>query len=74
MYLGVHTNFKALTWWEWLILAIVLLAQSIFIFQDAQKRGARAWLWGLYGLTSCPTALVVYWVCVMRRRKTKINP
>jgi uncharacterized membrane protein len=62
-----------LTWWQWALLGVVLLTQSIYIFQDAQKRGAKAWLWGLYGLTSVPTAYIVYWVCVVRKRKPKIN-
>jgi hypothetical protein len=71
MNLGVHTDVSSLTWWQWLLLAAVLLGQSLFIFRDAQKRGARAWLWGLYGLTSCPTAYLVYWFCVMRKKKSK---
>jgi hypothetical protein len=65
-----HADFNELPWWGWVLLGAVLLAQSIFIFHDAQKRGAKAWLWGLYGLTSVPTAYIVYWFCVMRRRKT----
>ena len=60
-----------LAWWEWLLVAAVMLAQGIFIFQDAQKRGAKAWLWGLYGLTTCPTALIVYWLCVIRKNRNK---
>ena len=62
-------NLNELTWWQWVLIAVLLLGQGIFIFQDAQKRGARAWLWGLYGLTSFPTALIVYWFCVVRRKK-----
>lgn len=68
---GFHDDLTVLTWWQWLLMAVVLLGQAIFIFQDAQKRGAKAWLWGLYGLTSCPTALIVYWFCVMRKKKNK---
>jgi len=64
-------NLSELTWWQWVLIAVLLLGQGIFIFQDAQKRGAKAWLWGLYGLTSVPTALLVYWFCVMRKRKSK---
>jgi hypothetical protein len=68
---GAHSDFSVITWWQWIIIAVLLFGQSIFIFQDAQKRGAKAWLWGLYGLTSVPTALFVYWLCVMRARKKK---
>lgn len=68
---GYHNDIYTLTWWQWVLIAVLLLGQGIFIFQDAQKRGARAWLWGLYGLTSCPTALIVYYFCVMRKKRKK---
>ncbi len=60
-----------LPWWQWLLVAAVMLTQGILIFQDAQKRGAKAWLWGLYGLTTCPTALIVYWLCVIKKSRKK---
>jgi hypothetical protein len=64
-------DFSVITWWEWVIIAVLLLSQGIFIFQDAQKRGAKAWLWGLYGLTQVPTPLIVYYFCVIRKYKKK---
>lgn len=69
-----QNDISVITWWQWAIIAVLLLGQGIFIFQDAQKRGARAWLWGLYGLTSCPSALLVYWFCVIRKKKNKSKP
>ena len=60
-----------LAWWQWLLLAAVLLCQGILIFRDAQKRGAKAWLWGLYGLTSVPSAGLVYYFCVVYRNRKK---
>jgi hypothetical protein len=62
-------DLSSMSGWGWVLLAVVLLTQSIYIFQDAQKRGAKAWLWGLYGLTSVPTAFLVYWFCVVRKKK-----
>ncbi len=39
----------------------LLIAQATWIFNDARKRGEKYyWLWGLYGLTNVPTALIVY--------------
>lgn len=60
-----------LTWWQWLLAAALLLAQGIFIFRDAQKRGAKAWLWGLYGLTNVPSVLIIYYFCVIYRNRKK---
>ena len=51
--------------WLWGCIAVLLLAQGAWIFRDAQKRGARAWLWGLYGLTNFPTSLIVYYLLVI---------
>lgn len=65
------TSETTLTWWQWALIFVLLFGQALFIFRDAQKRGAKAWLWGLYGLTSVPSAFVVYWFCVMRKRKSK---
>lgn len=59
--------------WLWillgLLLAIILLSQSVFIFRDAQKRGVFPWFWGLWGMMQTPTPLVVYYFVVMRRKK-----
>ena len=44
----------------WGILVIVLLAQGIWVFNDAAKRGMNKWLWGLFGLLNTPTNLLVY--------------
>lgn len=38
----------------------ILLAQAIWIFQDARKRGENQWLWGIMGLINCPGSLLVY--------------
>lgn len=39
----------------------ILLVQGAWIFSDARKRGEKYyWLWGLFGLMSCPGSLIVY--------------
>lgn len=51
----------------WLILiAILLLIQGTWIFQDARRRGRFPWLWGLWGITGFPTPLIIYWFIVVR--------
>ncbi|HWI65026.1 MAG TPA: sigmaY antisigma factor component [Symbiobacteriaceae bacterium] len=61
---------RELTWWQWVLVALLLFTQATWMFLDARKRGARPWLWGLIGLTSCPGALLWYWLAVIRRTRT----
>ncbi|MDF2927387.1 MAG: hypothetical protein K0R57_6301 [Paenibacillaceae bacterium] len=44
----------------------VLLAQGLYLFIDARKRGRYPWLWGLWGLIQAPTPLVVYLIVVRK--------
>ena len=40
---------------------LLVLIQGTWIFLNARKRGEKYyWLWGLLGLTSVPSALIVY--------------
>lgn len=64
-------HYSQLPIWAWLLLAILMLSQSTWIFRDAQKRGVFPWFWGLWGLIQCPTPLVVYYFVVIRRHKKK---
>ena len=59
----------------WIIVTIVLLLllQGTWLFLDAGKRGKWRWFWGLWGLTSVPTPLLIYLFFVRipnKRRKT----
>lgn len=56
-------------WYGWAAVAALLLTQATWIFLDARRRGARAWLWGLIGLISCPGSLLLYWAVVIYPRK-----
>ncbi|MDP9701607.1 hypothetical protein J2T16_004551 [Paenibacillus intestini] len=47
-------------------LAFLLLFQGTWIFLDARKRGRFPWLWGLWGITSVPGPLLIYWLVVIR--------
>ncbi|WP_440112621.1 sigmaY antisigma factor component [Paenibacillus sp. QZ-Y1] len=58
----------------WLVvIAVLLLIQGTWIFQDARRRGHFPWIWGLWGITGFPTPLVIYWFVVIRsdRRLSK---
>lgn len=58
----------------WIILITVLLAQSIWIFLDASKRGENKWLWGLFGLLNTPGNLLVYLIVTRMILKPKPCP
>jgi len=60
-------DLRQIPWYGWVLIAAILLTQATWIFLDARRRGARAWLWGLIGLTSCPGALLLYWLVVIRK-------
>lgn len=46
--------------YAWIIIAVILLVQGSWIFNDANKRGMNKWVWGLFGLLNCPSNLIVY--------------
>jgi hypothetical protein len=44
-----------------IILIPLLIAQAVWIFRDAKKRGGKYyWLWGFFGLLNIPESLIVY--------------
>ena len=44
-----------------LIAAPILIAQAIWIYNDAKKRGSKHYfLWGIFGLHHAPGALIMY--------------
>jgi len=50
----------------WVLLGVLLLSESTWLFRNAQKHSKYPWLWGLWGLTSFPTPLVVYLIVVRK--------
>ncbi|MFZ7133251.1 MAG: hypothetical protein ACOWWR_12935 [Eubacteriales bacterium] len=55
----------------WILIIFLLLAQGVWIFKDAQKKGIFPWLWGIWGLLNFPTPLVLYYFVVIRRIKKR---
>lgn len=55
-----------------IILAIpILLAQGIWLYIDAKRRGTYAWAWGIVGLIQFPTPLLLYYVFIIRKDKRR---
>lgn len=54
----------------WVLLAILMLSQSTWLFLDARKRKSMPWFWGIWGLIQCPFPLIFYWLIV---RKGMLN-
>ena len=44
----------------WILIAVILTSQGLWMFNDARKRGMNKWLWGFFGLLNCPSNLIVY--------------
>jgi hypothetical protein len=49
-----------------LLVAIILLSQSIFLFLDARKRSHNYWLWGIVGLIQAPMPVLFYLIFVRK--------
>ncbi|MDQ8738914.1 sigmaY antisigma factor component [Paenibacillus sp. LHD-38] len=55
---------KVMPIWFWVLLIIVLIAQSTWLFIDARKRESMPWLWGIWGLIQVPMPLIFYFLIV----------
>jgi hypothetical protein len=49
-----------------IIVAAILLLQSIFLFLDARKRNHNYWLWGIVGLIQAPMPTLFYLLFVRK--------
>ncbi|AJY73622.1 hypothetical protein [Paenibacillus beijingensis] len=47
-------------WYLWVLLCLVLLIQSTWLFVHAGRKGQRRWFWGLWGLIQVPMPIIVY--------------
>ncbi len=57
-----------------ILVAIILLLQSIYLFMDARKRNHNYWLWGIVGLIQAPMPTLFYLIFVrkiFRKKKRK---
>lgn len=44
----------------YILIAILLISQSLFLFFHSRKHGHLKWFWGIWGCLNAPTPLVVY--------------
>lgn len=58
--------------WAWPLIALILLGQAAWIYRDAQARGEKKFLWGLFGLLNFPSSVLVYLI-VTRALARKIE-
>lgn len=63
-------NPNPVPWPLYILLAVLLFSQALWIFHDARKRGENHWLWGLLGLLNVPSSLIVYLLVTRRNKKT----
>ncbi|MCM3690314.1 sigma-Y antisigma factor component [Neobacillus niacini] len=49
-----------------IIVATILLLQSIYLFLDARKRNHNYWLWGIVGLIQAPMPTLFYLVFIRK--------
>lgn len=57
----------------WLLIALLMITQSTWLFLDARKRGSMPWFWGIWGLIQCPFPLLFYWLTVRLRVWDKLR-
>ncbi|KIL53208.1 hypothetical protein [Jeotgalibacillus campisalis] len=53
-------DLKQLPIWFFVLLAIILFAQSLYLFIDARRRGHARWFWGLWGMIQTPMPILFY--------------
>ncbi|MFE4522097.1 sigma-Y antisigma factor component [Cytobacillus firmus] len=49
-----------------IIVGVILIAQSMFLFLDARKHGHNYWLWGIIGLIQAPMPALFYLIFVRK--------
>jgi hypothetical protein len=54
-----------------ILVATILLSQSLYLFLDARKRNHNYWLWGIVGLIQAPMPTLFYLIFVRKIFKKK---
>lgn len=63
---------KAIPFYLWIIIGLLLSIQATWIFIDASKRGEKKWLWGFFGLLNFPGSLITYLIVTRVILKSKV--
>lgn len=61
-----HISQEHLPWPLYLLVAVILLTQGIWLFIDARKHSSHPWFWGLWGLIQAPVPTLVYLLVVRK--------
>jgi predicted PurR-regulated permease PerM len=59
-----------------IVVVLILLFQSIYLFLDARKRNHNYWLWGIAGLIQAPMPTLFYLIFVRKvfaKRKQNVS-
>jgi len=62
----MKTNITTMPFYLWILLAIILLSQSIMLFRAASKSGANRWFWAIWGLMQFPCPAIFYLLIVRK--------
>ncbi|MFC7678539.1 hypothetical protein [Paenibacillus sp. GCM10028914] len=54
--------------WVLILAAVLVILQGSWLFINARRRGLgkMAWFWGIWGSTTMPLPLLLYWLIVIR--------
>ncbi|WP_339324748.1 transcriptional regulator [Paenibacillus sp. FSL W8-0194] len=56
------TNPESVPLWAVVLIACILLIQSLFLFIHSRRHTKYYWIWGIVGLIQFPGPLVAYWL------------
>ncbi|MEK5056980.1 hypothetical protein ACFSVM_10475 [Paenibacillus shunpengii] len=56
-----NTNLETIPVWALLLVACILLTQSLFLFIHSRRHTKYYWIWGIVGLIQAPGPLIAYW-------------
>lgn len=59
--------------WVLVLSGVLVLCQGSWLFLNARRRGLgwKAWFWGIWGSTTMPLPLILYWLLVIRPQDPK---
>jgi hypothetical protein len=49
-----------------ILVAVILLLQSLYLFLDARKRNYNYWFWGIVGLIQAPMPTLFYLIFIRK--------
>ncbi|MEF3354062.1 transcriptional regulator [Paenibacillus sp. GYB006] len=56
------TNLDTVPVWVLILVACILLIQSLFLFIHSRRHTKYYWIWGIVGLIQAPGPLIAYWI------------